>query len=779
MANNYQNIENSKNVGSQLKTNQNQTGGTMPYSWYANTAYNDPQYVLGNLLGNLLMDHIQQNRINATKERLKNDELNANQTTSGDFQSVLNANAGNKFVQDANGNVVYQTPSFQPGLYGSSQPIQPATFKDYVNQQNQLGNTGLFNYQNLLAQAQNPAAQTAINPASYQNVLDNAAPRMTMDANGNMAYNTPSLSLFNAQPLGGNNSQMAIDGNLGKYANSNFTDELTLGGNNLKSPKSNGDAARADVSPLDDNKPNEEPQSGIQTEQEQKQDEMQGTTQASDQPIKAIDDKPIKENDGPIKPVEPPIKENPQPIQPISILNPAITQGAQLGAQELPHEPFNIDRWKQDWINEQRGKGLSDYAINQILEGVSPTLRQMQDEQDRDITNSLGNIQQPNMLPTLDNQSQLMANTLVQYKQAYDKAKELGKQDVMDNVAQKAQALREAAAQSGIDLSAFDGNVSANQAAANLAGYQQNAVANQLRGLSTNEYYQQIVDAVKNQGYGDETANRIATQMANRYQSQRAQQLQNAFLAYGVNKDSNIINDFGMQAIMQLANEDPSTANVLAKAYGMPSTLSKQWINSQNNQEKFKYSMLTDQAKAARAQQQNLQNIQQRAGLASKLGLTGDAALQYTLNGKYTSPRASTGGSGGSGGRSSGGGRASGKSDITLSEARAMIKMDDEWREAHPDKAWASPYAEDREVAEQVIHNAYGTGAYPDPASIDTAPKAYSVATSILEDNARNNYPYSKEQLKQMIRKQLPSDYAEIIIDEYEKNGTFAEYTRG
>ena len=104
---------------------------------------------------------------------------------------------------------------------------------------------------------------------------------------------------------------------------------------------------------------------------------------------------------------------------------------------------------------------------------------------------------------------------------------------------------------------------------------------------------------------------------------------------------------------------------------------------------------------------------------------------------------------GGSGGRAAGGKGGSTGSKVVnngmkRTEALSIIKQADYWDEDHPGEEWANPLSDARDEAIKTL-NDYGN---VDP---DDAASVYSYGQSILEENARQGYPYTKEQLKQII----------------------------
>lgn len=125
---------------------------TYPVSLMTQYAYKDPQFALGNLIGSYLAQRFLGNTVKGELEKSQESVVN-----NADFQNTLNANAGNKFSLDANGNAVYNTPAFLPATYSDAAVtgggIAGTSFKDYLDNVNQTNSGGLLNYQQLAQQA--------------------------------------------------------------------------------------------------------------------------------------------------------------------------------------------------------------------------------------------------------------------------------------------------------------------------------------------------------------------------------------------------------------------------------------------------------------------------------------------------------------------------------------------------------------------------------------------------------------------------------------------------
>ena len=155
---------------------------TYPVSLMTQYAYKDPQFALGNLIGSYLAQRYL--GLNAA-EALKGSEQSSQPVNDADFQNTLNANAGNKFSLDADGNAVYNTPSFLPATYSNATVtgggISGTSFKDYLDNVNQTNSSGLLNYQQLAQQAGiTPQAQAVAQTGqAMSGLLPTSAPAPT------------------------------------------------------------------------------------------------------------------------------------------------------------------------------------------------------------------------------------------------------------------------------------------------------------------------------------------------------------------------------------------------------------------------------------------------------------------------------------------------------------------------------------------------------------------------------------------------------------------------
>jgi len=119
------------------------------------------------------------------------------------------------------------------------------------------------------------------------------------------------------------------------------------------------------------------------------------------------------------------------------------------------------------------------------------------------------------------------------------------------------------------------------------------------------------------------------------------------------------------------------------------------------------------------------------------------------------------GSSGGRSGAQQGGG-------LKPNEALNILKQAQIWDEDHPGEEWANPLADARDKA-LVSLNDYQR---VDP---DMADSVYSFGQSVLEENARQGHPYTKEQLRQIISS--IGGYGPQVADDL-LSGQGAEYGR-
>ena len=118
-------------------------------------------------------------------------------------------------------------------------------------------------------------------------------------------------------------------------------------------------------------------------------------------------------------------------------------------------------------------------------------------------------------------------------------------------------------------------------------------------------------------------------------------------------------------------------------------------------------------------------------------------------------------GSGGRGGAQQGG--------LRVNEALNILKQAQAWDDDHPDQEWANPLSDARDRA-LVTLNEYGDVDPSDETSV------YRFGQSVLEENARDGYPYTTEELRQIILS-IGGDWAEQAAENL-LSGQGVEYGR-
>lgn len=87
--------------------------------------------------------------------------------------------------------------------------------------------------------------------------------------------------------------------------------------------------------------------------------------------------------------------------------------------------------------------------------------------------------------------------------------------------------------------------------------------------VSSEEYYNQVYNTLRDKGYGYDVCNRVAAQKAQAYQAQRITDLASQFTSKGLGS-SGAINDYGAQLMVKLAQESPQSYEILSRMYATP-----------------------------------------------------------------------------------------------------------------------------------------------------------------------------------------------------------------
>lgn len=167
--------------------------------------------------------------------------------------------------------------------------------------------------------------------------------------------------------------------------------------------------------------------------------------------------------------------------------------------------------------------------------------------------------------------SSKIESDLIQTKAAYQQAQANGDTAGMQQAHDAANTIRNAAAVAGINISSMDAGSTLQDAVNRKSSddYMQ-----QIRDIvnpdkTSQEYYNEVYNRLRNQGYGYDVANSVAARKAQNYQAQRISTLSSQ-LGYQGLGSSGAVNNLGAQVLTKLLNESPDTYKALANMYAMP-----------------------------------------------------------------------------------------------------------------------------------------------------------------------------------------------------------------
>lgn len=162
-------------------------------------------------------------------------------------------------------------------------------------------------------------------------------------------------------------------------------------------------------------------------------------------------------------------------------------------------------------------------------------------------------------------------NDIIQTKIAYAQAQAGGNELGMQQAHHQAESIRKIAQDMGFNLSSLNSDSTVQDAIVrkNEDDYREKIKRLVSPELTTQEYYDQTYNKLRDMGYGYDIANRVAAQKSQSYQAQRISALSNQLQMQGIGQ-SGAINDIGAQILTQLQNESPQAYEALAKMYAMP-----------------------------------------------------------------------------------------------------------------------------------------------------------------------------------------------------------------
>ena len=239
-----------------------------------------------------------------------------------------------------------------------------------------------------------------------------------------------------------------------------------------------------------------------------------------------------------------------------------------------------------EMIKAQAGQSVADSAASmlataqpQAQEQPAPQEQPVQ-EQDyvRQMTREAMN-QMYQKRPILNGPERQAAAGLINYKNAWGQAdnpdvqKAMGlNADQIRNLSSKgADNLRQIANGAGMNLTGYGADVSLTDALRNLQSNDARARIEALQGqyaMTSDQFFDRKYDELLLSGSSAREAKAVAGKLAQRYQAERVSYLQGMYHGYG--RDGNYTNDFGVDVIGAIANENPILANLYAMVFPNP-----------------------------------------------------------------------------------------------------------------------------------------------------------------------------------------------------------------
>ena len=150
-------------------------------------------------------------------------------------------------------------------------------------------------------------------------------------------------------------------------------------------------------------------------------------------------------------------------------------------------------------------------------------------------------------------------------KQAYGAAKDdAGRQAAHA----KAEGIRKAMKRYG--LNDISGDMSADDLYSLIQLDNRMGVSKAMEGMTSNEYFEQEYQALRDAGVSERAAVDEAARRAEQYQSKRVRELTNAYYMYGVNQHTGEMNDNGAAILNLIYDEQPTAAAMGMQNYASP-----------------------------------------------------------------------------------------------------------------------------------------------------------------------------------------------------------------
>lgn len=447
----------------------------------------------------------------------------------------------------------------------------------------------------------------------------------------------------------------------------------------------------------------------------------------------------------------------------------AVTQATLQGAAQ---EQAQAQQAAQGQLPVQRGSLISGLLTNPTPEMVTVPYAQMPQAQ-----------QAAGRQQNLTALGRNLANQLIQAKQMHAQAQAAGSQQGMDAAHAAALSIRQSAQAAGIDLDAFGVNDTVQQAAQSLQDDYYRGIQNALYGSlneTSDDYYNRIYMGLRQRGYNENVSRNEAARRAGIYQAQRMSQLTDALYQYGLSPRGSI-NQIGTRLLAMMSDENANKAGYYANMFAGPKqdyAFDRQQDTASTQQAYKEKNMATKQTydlQQMQYKEQLNERLKQLDGQIKMAELSHEYGLKAQLeaekgqiqarlaqiNGANRIAVATINKSGKGKSSSSGSGGA---------DAMRAIKAYNDWKKNNPDaEDWQNPF---QDAYDNAVANLNGN----DPSNYDMDDKnqAYSAAQSVLEENARQNYPVTAEGLAQMISNL--GGYGPQIAQEWMDDGTLYQY---
>ena len=132
----------------------------------------------------------------------------------------------------------------------------------------------------------------------------------------------------------------------------------------------------------------------------------------------------------------------------------------------------------------------------------------------------------------------------------------------------KAEGIRKAMKRYGLDD--ISGDMNADDLYSLIQMDNRMGVSKAMEGMTSNEYFEQEYNALRNAGVSERAAVDEAARRAGQYQSKRVRDLTNAYYMYGVNQHTGEMNDNGAAILNLIYDEQPTAAAMGMQNYASP-----------------------------------------------------------------------------------------------------------------------------------------------------------------------------------------------------------------